>query len=84
MLTAEGEFGLIDISDLSIYPWPLFCNTRIRSFNRLCKYAEDINQIGAEKWQLLQDKYFSESGLSSLCENKTRLANAKRIVFESN
>jgi hypothetical protein len=83
VLTAEGKFGLIDISDLSIYPWPLFCNTRIRSFNRLCKYAEDINQIGAEKWQLLQDKYFAESGLSSLCENKIRLANAKRIVFES-
>lgn len=81
VLTPEGELGLIDISDLSIYPWPLFCNTRIRSFKRLCKYPEDIKQFGAAYWQLFQDRYFIESQLSSLCENKIKQMNDKLIEF---
>lgn len=72
VLTPEGEIGLIDISDLSIYPWPLLCNTRVRSFKRLCKYPEDIKQFGADFWLLFQDKYFSESGLSTLCQRKIK------------
>jgi hypothetical protein len=81
VLTSEGEFGLIDISDLSIYPWPLFCNTRVRSFKRLCKYTEDIKQFGTEYWQLFQGRYFIESQLSSLCENKIKNMSNKLIEF---
>ena len=84
VLTPEGELGLIDISDLTIYPWPLFCNTRVRSFKRLCKYSEDIEQFGREYWQMLQDRYFAESQLSQLCQRKIKWANTQRIVFKSN
>lgn len=83
VLTPEGELGLIDISDLSIYPWALSCNTRVRSFKRLCKYPDDIKQFGAENWQLFQKKYFAESQLSQACQAKITRANNQRIVFES-
>lgn len=79
--TPEGKLGLIDISDLSIYPWPLFCNTRVRSFKRLCKYPEDIKQFGSEYWQLFQERYFAESGLSPLCINKIKHVNSRLIKF---
>ncbi|MEE9331801.1 MAG: hypothetical protein V3U89_06160 [Methylophilaceae bacterium] len=83
VLTPEGELGLIDISDLTIYPWPLFCNTRVRSFKRLCKYQEDIKALGFMHWELLQHKYFTESRLSKLCEAKIGHSNNQLIVFES-
>lgn len=81
VLTPKGELGLIDISDLTVYPWPLLCNTRVRSFKRLCKYPDDIKKFGVEHWQLFQDKYFAESGLSLLCENKIKHVNNKLIKF---
>ncbi|MFW5431482.1 MAG: hypothetical protein ACKE5M_06020 [Methylophilaceae bacterium] len=82
VLTPDGALGLIDISDLSIYPWPLFCNTRVRSFKRLCKYQEDIKQFGLAYWQLFQGRYFAESRISKACENKIRDANNQLIVFD--
>lgn len=81
VLTLRGEIGLIDISDLSIYPWPLFCHTKVRSFRRLCKYPEDIKQFGSAYWQLFQDKYFAESRLNSLCEKEIKRTNNQLISF---
>lgn len=83
VLTPECELGLIDISDLSIYPWPLFCNTRVRSFRRLCKYPEDIQRFGSVDWLLLQDRYFTESGLSKVCEGKIKYENNQLIKFDA-
>lgn len=79
--TSTGDLGLIDISDMSIYAWPLFCHTRVRSFSRLCKYQEDIKKLGAKAWDLLQDKYFAKSELSQRCESTIRQANNKLINF---
>ena len=81
VLTPHGKVGLIDISDLSIYPWPLFCSTRVRSFRRLCKYPEDIKHFGSEYWQLFQAKYFAESRLNSLCEKEIKRTNSQLINF---
>ena len=80
--TSVGDFGLIDVSDLSIFPWPLFCNTRVRSFKRLCKYPEDIKRFGAENWAIFLDRYFSEVKLSLGSEKKIRTV-SKQIKFES-
>ncbi len=82
VLTPDDEFGLIDISDLSVYPWSLLCNTRVRSFKRLCKYQDDIKQFGVYFWRLFQDKYFEESSLSKMCETKIRRTNKQIIVFD--
>lgn len=79
--TPRGDLGLIDISDMSIYAWPLFCHTRIRSFKRLCKYQDDIKKLGFESWRLLQDKYFVKSRLTRVCESKIRQAISKSINF---
>jgi tRNA A-37 threonylcarbamoyl transferase component Bud32 len=68
----SGKLGLIDISDLSAYAWPLFCNTRVRSFRRLCKYQDDIQKFGQEFLNIFLDRYFNESCLKKSCENKIR------------
>ncbi len=76
----EGHLGLIDISDMSIYAWPLFCNTRVRSFKRLCKYQDDINKLGVTFWNLLLDKYFAKSQLSKACQMRVKRV-SKRSAY---
>jgi hypothetical protein len=80
VITPQGEIGLIDISDMSIYPWPLFCNTRVRSFKRLCRYPEDIKKLGAGFWELLEYHYFKHSLSSPLCKNKILRTNKKLMA----
>jgi len=79
VITPEGEIGLIDISDLSIYPWSLLCNTRVRSFKRICRYPEDIKQFGQQYWDLFLSRYFEVNGLGSECESKIRQVTNKAI-----
>nr|MCH9849032.1 hypothetical protein [Betaproteobacteria bacterium] len=74
---------LIDISDMSVYAWPLFCNTRIRSFKRWCKYQDDMNALGKKFWASLQTSYFAESDLSQACIQKIKQANSQLIVWLS-
>jgi hypothetical protein len=74
VVTPSGSLGLIDISDLTIYPWALFCHTRARSFKRLCRYPEDIQKLGLVFWQTLQQHYFQSSHLSKRCEVKIKNA----------
>lgn len=81
VITPEGKIGLIDISDLSIYPWSLFCNTRVRSFKRICKYTEDIKQFGQHHWKLFLEHYFEVSGLSRNCKQRIKQCVNKLIVF---
>ncbi|MGJ8620285.1 MAG: hypothetical protein ACSHWN_08125 [Methylophilaceae bacterium] len=70
LLLPSNEFGLIDISDLTIYPWPLNCNTRLRSFKRLCKYQKDIQALGTLYWASMMHAYLNVSDCSSLCVTK--------------
>jgi tRNA A-37 threonylcarbamoyl transferase component Bud32 len=79
----DGNLGLIDISDMSVYAWPLFCNTRIRSFKRWCKYQDDMNALGKKFWASLQASYFSESHLSQACIQKIKQANSQLIAWRS-
>ncbi|OYY50529.1 MAG: hypothetical protein B7X95_05935 [Methylophilaceae bacterium 17-44-8] len=69
------EFGLIDISDMSIYRWPLMCITRYRSFKRLCKYKEDIMMLGQGYWERMLREYFRYSFSSPLCQKKIQSCN---------
>ncbi len=79
--TPDGDLGLIDISDMSIYPWPLFCNTRVRSFKRLCKYRDDISKLGEAFWNHFLGQYFVKSRLSNSCRDKIKRENAKLRLF---
>lgn len=81
VLTPQGEFGLIDISDMSIYPWSLFCYTRIRSFKRLCRYKEDILLLGKPFWDEMLKCYFIASGMGARC--KASITDASYRLFVS-
>jgi hypothetical protein len=68
----NGELGLIDIADMSMFPWPLFCYTRQRNFRHLCRYREDVKALGQDFWGRFLLSYFSMSKLNPECELKLR------------
>lgn len=81
LVMPDGQYGLIDISDMSIYPWPLFCNTRVRNFRHLCRYPDDIARLGKSCWESLLQGYFTSSQLGAACESTLRGKLAKAVVF---
>jgi tRNA A-37 threonylcarbamoyl transferase component Bud32 len=70
ILCNDGSLGLIDIADMRIYPWPLFCNTRARNFKHLCRYESDMQRLGKEIWQALLRGYFNYSSMAATCQAK--------------
>ncbi len=68
----SGDFGLIDISDMSIYPWGLLTNTRIRNFSHVWRYPKDIRMLGIEKWLIVENAYFDYCQLSSSSVQKIK------------
>lgn len=81
LVMPDGQYGLIDISDMNIYPWPLFCNTRVRNFRHLCRYPEDIQRLGKINWESMLEGYFSESNISHNCEFKILSYVSHKIEF---
>jgi len=81
LVMPDGQYGLIDISDMSIYPWPLFCNTRVRNFRHLCRYPDDMSHLGKLSWESLQEGYFSANQLGAACESKIRRALTAAVSF---
>ncbi len=67
LLTPDNKFGLIDISDMTIYPWPLMCNTRLRSFQRLGKYREEMKVVDTTFWQTMMQGYQQTSAQARRC-----------------
>jgi hypothetical protein len=80
LVMPDGQYGLIDISDMNIYPWPLFCNTRVRNFRHLCRYPEDIQKLGNASWESLLQGCFAASQLGVACESVLRGKLAKAVV----
>jgi len=70
IITPEGDYGLIDVSDMSIYAWPLFCNTRLRNFKHLCRYPNDIVKFGRQAWQRMLEAYVTDSAIGHVCASK--------------
>lgn len=70
VITPAREYGLIDISDMNIYPWALFCSTRVRNFKHITRYHEDVEKIDELSWEYVRDGYFSSSHLSARSESK--------------
>lgn len=69
LLTPDGQFGLIDISDMTIYPWSLQCATRVRSFIRLGKYQEEMRILDNAFWRSVMHGY-SQSTKGNSCAAK--------------
>jgi hypothetical protein len=57
LLCSDGTFGLIDISDMKIFPWPLWANTRMRNFIHLFRYPEDLSVLTGAGIQSFMDGY---------------------------
>ncbi len=66
----DGAFGLIDVADMSIYPWSLRCGRRLRNLYHVCRLQEDIRQLDVRQWQTLWQGYFGRAGLSTRCHDK--------------
>ncbi|MDP2154041.1 MAG: toluene tolerance protein [Methylotenera sp.] len=81
VITPEGEYGLIDISDMSIYPWPLFGNTRARNFKHLTRYPDDIIKLGESSWESFKEGYLSNAKLNETCKSKLRSTLDKSVSF---
>ena len=62
--TNSGKFGLIDLSDMSIYWWGLQLHTRIRNFMRIRRYDEDMHALGEKNWCSLIQSYLESAQLS--------------------
>ncbi len=70
LLLPNNDFGLIDVSDMTIYPWALTCSTRVRSFKRLCKYQEDLRILGLGYWQDMLSTYLDLAQLKTSCKQR--------------
>lgn len=57
----DGSFGLIDISDMRIFLWPLGANTRMRNFNHLFRYKEDLQILNKAGMQEFLNGYLNAS-----------------------
>lgn len=81
LVMPDGQYGLIDISDMKIYRWPLFCNTRARNFRHLCRYRQDMSALGKTSWESLLEGYFTSSLLGPVCQSALRVKLAKAVAF---
>ena len=70
LLLPDNSFGLIDVSDMTIYPWALTCSTRLRSFKRLCKYQEDFSILGQAYWQDMLSAYLDAGQINVICRER--------------
>ena len=59
LLCPDEKFGLIDISDMKTFPWPLFASTRRRNFNHLFRYEQDLKILKDASVQSFVDGYIS-------------------------
>jgi hypothetical protein len=83
VLDMQGRLGLIDIADMSIYPWSLWCGTRVRSFTHLHRYPEQVRELGLATWQKIVASYFDHAALRPACESRLRQHLQKISVFAS-
>ena len=78
ILTPDGAMGLIDIADMKIYPWPLWFNTRIRSFRHLTRYSKLNKQFGDKRWLMVINSYLESVDFDI---NQERIFREKVIFF---
>ncbi|MES2553205.1 MAG: hypothetical protein V4588_06020 [Pseudomonadota bacterium] len=57
VLTPSGEFGLIDISEMTIFPWRLSRHRRLRNFARFWRNVGDKFTFGQERIHALVRGY---------------------------
>jgi tRNA A-37 threonylcarbamoyl transferase component Bud32 len=66
LLCPDGGLGLIDISNMRVFLWPLRRSMRMRNFVHLLRYAEDVKILAAAGIGLFADGYLKEQSDSKL------------------
>lgn len=61
VLTPEGQFGLIDISEMTIFPWRLERRRRKRNFARYWRNATEAQNFGLNNIKVLISAYCAAS-----------------------
>ena len=74
LLCPDGQFGLIDISDMKVFPCPLAVRTRMRNFVHLFRYPDDLSILTGAGIQSFIDGYLEgqtsrriKCGLQRIC-----------------
>lgn len=75
LLGSDGNFGLIDISDMKVFLWPLSTGTRLRNFVHLFRYSGDFKILTENGLPEFTSGYLNrcssarlKRGLHQLCE----------------
>lgn len=76
VLTPQGQWGLIDISEMTIFPWRLERRRRKRNFARYWRNAAEASSFGFENIKVLITAYCE----ASQCVNM-READVARYLF---
>jgi hypothetical protein len=74
LLCPDGRFGLIDISDMKVFPCSLAVRTRMRNFVHLFRYPDDLRILTGAGIQSFIDGYLEgqasrriKGGLQRIC-----------------
>lgn len=70
----DGEFALIDISDMKFFPYKLLINQRIRNWKQVLKYEFEKTIIDRYGWDIFFDEYAGFSMLMTQHTKKLKLA----------
>lgn len=62
--TPEGELGLIDIADMSIFPQALGLGRRLRNFRHIHRERYSTRLLSAEAKEILIQSYANSMGIS--------------------
>ena len=63
LLQDSGGYALIDISGMTIWPWPLTIWQRLRNLGRFVSFPEDVALFHAYGVQRFCDEYCAAAGL---------------------
>jgi tRNA A-37 threonylcarbamoyl transferase component Bud32 len=69
ILTPTGELGLVDISDMSIFPWKLGYWRRLRNFKQTLRRPQGIHTVGLAGWNIFFASYIASSQISPRYSN---------------
>ncbi len=65
IVTPDGDrLGLIDMADLTIFPWSLWPLQRTGNFRHMLRYREDRTALQAFGWERFVDAYLEAAGLT--------------------
>ncbi|WP_027706870.1 hypothetical protein [Zooshikella ganghwensis] len=76
LLQDSNQLGLIDVADLKFYRKPLSINKRIRNFNHLIRYKDDVSLLFAQSPINFIDAYLKASQSYISNKNQQTISNA--------